>query len=355
MKALILVAGKGSRLKPITATIVKPLIPVANKPILFYVLDQIKEAGIKDIGIVISPETGADIKQAIGDGSRWRAKITYIVQPQPKGLAHAVLVARDFLGEDSFLMFLGDNLIQGGVKTFIADFNATQPSALLLLKELPDPRAFGVAELDTSGKVIRLVEKPKEPKSHLAIVGIYIFTAAIHEVIPRLKPSTRNELEITDAIQMLVAEGKPVRSHILTGWWLDAGKKDDLLEANRVVLDDLLKRSVKGEVDARSKVVGRVEIRAGTRVENSFIRGPVSIAENCRITNSFVGPFTSIGAGTTIERSSLENSVVLDNCKISDIERLSGSIVGRGTEIRRGEQAFKTVRLFVGDDARIEL
>ena len=355
MKALILAGGKGTRLKPITHTIPKQLLPVANKPIMFYVLDQIREAGITEIGIIISPETGAYIREAVGDGSRWNSQITYIPQANPMGLAHAVKTAQPFLGDSTFLMFLGDNLIEGGVKSFVQDFGSHSPDAMVLLKEVPDPRLFGVAELNGKGEVIHLVEKPKEPKTNLALVGIYLFTPLIHKAIAKIKPSWRGELEITDAIQKLLDMGKKVRSHILTGWWLDTGKKDDLLEANRVVLDSLLKRDVRGEIDAKSKIVGRVEIKEGAKVENSTIRGPVSIAEECQIRNSFIGPFTSIGAGTVIEDSSVGHSVILENSRIYRIERLEDSLIGTRVELKRADERFNAVKIFVGCDSSLEL
>ncbi len=355
MKALILCGGKGTKLKPITNTIAKQLLPVANKPILFYVLDQIREAGLTEIGIIISAETGHWIKEAVDEGLAWNVDITYILQPEPLGLAHAVKTAQDFLDDSPFLMFLGDNLIEGGIKSFVEEFNSFHPDALVLLKEVPDPRLFGVAELDASGKVMHLVEKPKEPKSNLALAGIYLFTPEIYQAISQIEPSWRGELEITDAIQKLLEAGKEVRSHILQGWWLDTGKKDNLIEANRVVLDDYLKRDIMGEVDSQSQIVGRVEVRRGTKVESSIIRGPASIAEDCRISNSFIGPFTSIGAGTIIENSSIEHSVILEKCSILKIERLADSLIGKGTEVVKQEQNFRALRLFIGDDARVEL
>lgn len=355
MKALILCGGKGTRLKPLTNTIAKQLLPVANKPILFYVLKQIKEAGIKDIGVITSHDTSPGIKEAVGDGSRWAARITYILQPEPEGLAHAVKTAREFLGDSPFLMFLGDNLIEGGVSEFVNQFNQHKPDALILLKEVPDPRLFGVAELNEQGKVIHLVEKPKEPKTNLAMVGVYLFSPMVHQAIAQIKPSWRGELEITDAVQKLIDMGREVRSHIFKGWWLDTGKKDDLLEANRVVLDQFTKRDIKGQVDSRSRIVGRVEIEAGAIIENSTIRGPVSIARDCHIKDSLIGPFTSIGRGTVIEGSSLEHSVVLDSSRIYHIERLEDSLIGSRVEVKKGGERGQSIRLFIGDDAKVEL
>jgi glucose-1-phosphate thymidylyltransferase len=355
MKAIILAAGKGSRLRPITNTIAKQLLPVANKPILFYGIEQIREAGINDIGIIISPETGENIKEAIGDGTAWGVRITYILQTTPLGLAHAVKTAQGFLGDSPFLMFLGDNLIEGGVKTFVEEFNNHHPEALILLKEVADPRAFGVAELDSSGQVVRLVEKPQEPQSNLALVGAYLFTPEIHNAIDQIKPSWRGEFEITDAIQKLLEMGKAVKSHILTGWWLDTGKKDDLLEANRVILDDYLKSSILGKIDAQSQLIGRIEICKNTAIQNSTVRGPVSIAEDCRITNSYIGPFTSIGAGTVIESSSIENSVILGKCHISKIVRLADSVIGKRSKVSKQDNGLNSTSIFVGDDTSLEI
>jgi len=355
IKALILAGGKGTRLKPLTSTMTKQLLPVANKPILFYVIEQIREAMITDIGIIISPETGEQIKEAVGDGSKWGANIVYIVQSEPLGLAHAVKTAQDFLKHSPFLMFLGDNLIRGGGKNLVDQFSHYGPDALVLLKEVADPRLFGVAELDSKGRVLHLVEKPNDPSSSLALVGVYLFSPVIHEAIAQIKPSWRGELEITDAIQKLLDMGKNVHTHILEGWWLDTGKKDDLLEANRVVLDEFLVRDIKGQVDAQSNIKGRVEIREGTVIADSEVRGPVSIAENCQIRNSFIGPFTSIGAGTIVEDSSVEHSVILESSHIYRIGRLKDSLIGKGVELKKVDERFKAVKLFVGDDARLEL
>ena len=355
MKALILAGGKGTRLKPITHTIPKQLLPVANKPIIFYVLEQIREAGINDIGIIISPETGAYIKEAVGDGSRWNCRINYIPQDEPLGLAHAVKTAQPFLGNSTFLMFLGDNLIEGGISSFVREFESNSADASVLLKEVDDPRLFGVAELNEKGEVVHLVEKPKEPRTNLALVGIYLFTPRIHQAISEIKPSWRGELEITDAIQRLLDTGEKVRSQILDGWWLDTGKKDDLLEANRVVLDSLIKRDVKGNIDSASKIVGRVEVKTGACIENSTVTGPVSIGEGCLIRNSVIRPFTSIGAGTVVEDSSIGHSVILEGSRIYRIERLEDSLIGTRVELKRADERFKAVKIFVGCDSSLEL
>jgi glucose-1-phosphate thymidylyltransferase len=318
-------------------------------------LDQVAEAGITDIGIIITPETGNLIKEVAGDGCRWGARITYILQAEPLGLSHAVITAQDFLGSSPFLMFLGDNLIQGGVKQFVQQFKKEKPDALILLKHVEDPRLFGVAELDKGGKVVHIVEKPKKPKSNMVVVGVYLFSAAVHKAIARIKPSFRGELEITDAIQKLIDMEKNVRSHVLAGWWLDTGKKDDILEANRVVLDDLLRRNIKIKVPPGNRIEGRVEIGEGAIIESSIIRGPVCIAGNCRIINSYIGPYTSISHSTVIENSSIHHSIILDNCRITDMEHLIDSIIGRFTTVVRRKDVSRSVKLFLGDDSLLEL
>ncbi len=355
MKALVLAAGKGTRLKPLTNTVPKHILPVGSKPILFHVLDYIKEAGIKDIGIVVSPDSGPYIEEAIGTGSEWGGQITFIVQPEPLGLAHAVKVAQGFLGDSPFLMLLGDNLIQEGVKDFLDEFHTSNSDASILLKEVPDPRDFGVAELDSSGRVVHVVEKPKNPKSNLVVIGVYLFTTEIHEAIAQTKPSRRGELEITDAIQKLLEMGKEVRSHLVRGWWLDIGSNEGLIEANRVVLDAFSKRDIKGEVDSQSQIIGRVQIGKGTKCENSLVRGPVFIAANCRIKNSFIKPFTNIRAGTVVEDSSLEHSVILENCQILKIKHLADSVIGRNTVLAGQGKSPEKIRLFIGDNSKVTL
>lgn len=355
MKALILAGGKGTRLRPLTFSTAKHLLPVANKPILFYVMEQIQETGISDIGIVVSAETEAELKAALGDGSRWGGRMTYIMQHQAMGLAHAVKSAREFLADSPFLLFLGDNLIQEGVKELVRKFNSHSPDALIVLKEVADPRAFGVAEVDETGSVIRVVEKPSNPRSNLALVGAYIFTPAIHQAIETLKPSWRGEYEITDAIQALIDMKMNVQSHVLEGWWLDTGKKADLLEANRILLDENVTGAIKGTVDSRSQIAGLVDIGEGARIENSEIHGPVSIGANCRVIQSYVGPYTSIAGDSVIENSSIENSIILNNSLIRDVSNVVETVTGKNVEITHRKQESKAVSLFLGDFSRVEL
>lgn len=355
MKALILSGGTGTRLRPLTYSGAKQLVPVANKPILFYCIDNIAQAGIKDVGIIISPETGQEVKNTVGDGSRWGIDIQYITQEVPGGLAHAIKTAQDFLVDSSFIMYLGDNLIGMGINKFINEFKINSPDALILLKEVDNPRQFGVADVSKDGKVIRLIEKPDIPPSNLALVGIYIFSSKIHEAIKSIKPSKRGELEITDAIQELIDMGCNVESFVLDTWWLDTGKKDDILTANAIVLDEWLKNIIDGSVDDSSKILGRVAIGKGSVIKKSTLRGPVVIGENVEIESSFIGPYTSIGDNVKIVKSSVEHSVIMNNSELREIERIEESLVGRRVLITKNNTSHKALRLLLGDDSVVEV
>ena len=354
MKALILAGGRGTRLRPITYTMAKQLVPVANRPVLHYVLRHVQEVGIEEVGVIVSPETGDQIKQSIS-GEPWAFRTTYILQEEPLGLAHTVKVARHFLADEPFVMYLGDNLIGQGIQEFVRSFEESRCDALVLLKQVPDPRLFGVAELGPDGRLTRLVEKPEVAPSNLALVGLYVFSPAIHDAVSEIEPSRRGELEITDAIQRLLDRGATVDSFILDGWWLDTGKKDDLLEANRVILDEWIKRDIQGTIDVSSRVVGRVGIGRDTLVERSEIRGPVLIGDGTIVRDSFVGPHTSIGRGCLVASSSLEHSVVLDGARVESIPRLEDSILGRNTVVRGNSNNHRALRVLVGDDAEVML
>ena len=352
----MLSGGAGSRLRPITYTGAKQLVPVANRPILFFVIDNLVGAGIGDIGVVISPETGSEVRAALGDGSRWNAKFSYIVQERPAGLAHAVLVARDFLGSDDFCMYLGDNLIGSPIRPAVEAFAARpEVSASVMLKAVPNPRAFGVAVLDASGRIAQLVEKPENPPSNLALVGVYLFrSASVFSAIAEIKPSPRGELEITDTLARILARGEIVHHDIVTSWWLDTGKKDDLLLANETVLDAWAVAEVRGVVDGASRVTGRVSIAEGAVVERSTIRGPVVIGAGARVVDSNIGPFTSIGPGVTVLRSGIDRSVLMEGCLVEDIARLEDSLLGRRVRVRPGDARAGAIVLLVGDDCLIE-
>ncbi|MEA5511115.1 glucose-1-phosphate thymidylyltransferase [Crocosphaera sp. UHCC 0190] len=356
MKALILSGGKGTRLRPLTYTGAKQLVPVANKPILWYGIESIVAAGITDIGIIISPETGEEIEYQTGKGEQFGAKITYIVQDHPLGLAHAVKVAQPFLGDSPFIMYLGDNLIQDSLNSFLDEFKSKQLDSLILLRSVPNPTAFGVAKVDEKGRVLKLVEKPKVPPSNLALVGVYFFSPTIHKAIASIQPSARGELEITDAIQELINTQNNVEALQLQGWWLDTGKKDDLLEANRIILDNKFEIIIEAEVDDKSQISGRVHIDKGSKIINSTIRGPVIIGQNCHIENCFVGPYTSIGDNSTLIDADIEHSVILEGAKILEIhQRIVDSLIGRRAKLEMAPQRPKALRFMVGDDSHIEL
>lgn len=352
MKALVLSGGKGTRLRPLTFTCAKQLIPVANKPILGYVLDQVATTGIKKTGIITAPETGQFVKDYVADGSAWNLNVTYIPQ-EPLGLAHAVRTAGRFLGNDSFVMCLGDNVTGKGLDSFVKKFKAEKLDALIILKEVENPSSFGIAKLDAKGNIVKLVEKPKTPMGNLAIIGTYIFSNKIHQAIKRIKPSWRGELEITDAVQEMINMGFEVKAEILDSWWLDTGKKDDILSANAKILDEYIKLDVKGEVK-NSVVDGRVKIASDAKIVNSTIRGPCVIGSKVTIENSFIGPYTSIGDNSLILNSNLEYCVIQDSVTIKDVERLEESLIGKNAKVTKN-QRNRTIRVHIGDFSEIEV
>ena len=353
LKGLILSGGAGTRLRPITHTSAKQLVPVANKPVLFYGIEALVEAGITEIGIVIAPETGDEIRAAAGDGSAFGATFTYIPQAEPLGLAHAVLTAEGFLGGSPFVMYLGDNLLRDGITELVGAFREHEPDALILLTRVPDPWHYGVAELD-GGRVVRLVEKPKQPPSEMALVGVYMFTPSIFDAARAIEPSWRDELEITDAIQRLIDSGSRVESHTVSGWWKDTGQLADMLEANRLVLEDI-ERRVEGELD-ETRVEGRVAVEATARLERSVIRGPAIIGAGARISDSYIGPYTSIDRDCEVARSEIEHSILLAGASVADLgTRMEASLLGRNVKLARGEEMPKTMRMIVGDNSEIHI
>jgi glucose-1-phosphate thymidylyltransferase len=353
LKGLILSGGKGTRLRPLTHTSAKQLVPVANKPVLFYGLEAMAAAGIPDVGIIIAPETGAEIRAAAGDGSRFGLSIEYIEQEEPLGLAHAVLTAEPFLGDSPFVMYLGDNLLRDGIVDLVDTFRSERPDALILLTPVTDPEHYGVAELE-DGRVARLVEKPEHPRTNLALVGVYMFTPAILDAARAIEPSGRGELEITDAIQTLVDRGLRVDPHIVHGWWKDTGQVEDMLEANRLILDDLEER-IDGEL-VDSRVEGRVVIEAGARLERSTVRGPAIVGRGSRITDAYIGPYTAIGDEVEIVKAELEHSIVLSRSSIADLEyRIEASLIGKNVRIGRGPALPRAYRFVVGDNADVRI
>jgi len=353
IKALVLAGGRGTRLRPITHTSAKQLVPIANKPILFYGLEAIRDAGIVDVGIVVG-DTHREIEAAVEDGSSFGLKVTYIRQHAPLGLAHAVKIAGEYIGKEPFVMYLGDNLIMGGITDFVSEFQKNRPSAQILLARVSNPSEFGVAEL-SGGHVTRLEEKPEHPKSNLALVGVYMFDAEVFEAVENITPSLRNELEITDAIQYLIDQGLKVRAHEVVGWWKDTGKLDDILEANRMILETI-DPAIEGQVDGASRLDGNVVVAEGAVVEGSVLRGPLVIGKRSRISRSYIGPFTSIYHDVTIQNAEIEHSIVLENSKIANLgHRMERSLVGKDVEIVKSATMPKAYRFMVGDASRIEV
>ncbi len=360
LKGLILSGGKGTRLRPITHTSAKQLVPVANKPVLFYGIEAMAQAGIEEVGIIIAPETGPEIEAAAGDGARFGVRITYVVQDEPAGLAHAVLTAEEFLGGSPFVMYLGDNLLQGGISDLVAAFREHSPDALILLTPVADPENYGVAELapaepgETTGRVVALVEKPAQPATDLALVGVYMFTAQIHEAARAIRPSARGELEITDAIQHLVDSGLRVEPHVVRGWWKDTGRLEDMLEANQLILDNIV-RSVEGEL-IDSQVDGRVVVERGARLERTRVRGPAVIGAGAQLRDCYIGPYTAIGERCSIAGAEVEHSILLEGSSVCDLDgRMESSLLGRNVSVRRGDRQPRAYRFMVGDNSDISI
>jgi glucose-1-phosphate thymidylyltransferase len=353
LKGLILSGGRGTRLRPITFTRAKQLVPVANKPVLFYGIEALAAAGIREVGIIIAPETGDEIREAVGDGSRFGVSVTYVEQEAPLGLAHAVLTAERFLGDSPFVMYLGDNLLRDGITDLVDQFRREEPDALILLTPVDDPWNYGVAELD-DGRVARLEEKPQQPRTNLALVGVYMFTPSVFEAARAIKPSGRGELEITEAIQHLVDSGRRVDPHIVRGWWKDTGQVQDMLDANRLILDDLEERRDGELVDSR--VEGRVAIAAGARLERTTVRGPAIVGAGAHISDAYIGPYTSVGEDVVIERAEVEYSIVLGGSSVRDLAgRIEASLIGRNVAIARTPALPKAYRFVVGDNAEIAI
>src|ERR1700753_4150054 len=355
LKGLILSGGAGTRLRPITHTSAKQLVPVANKPVLFYGIEALVDAGVKEIGIIIAPETGGEIREAAGDGSQFGATITYIEQDKPAGLAHAVLTAEEFIGGSPFVMYLGDNLLSHGLRGLVSTFAEDDPDALILLTPVDDPQSFGVAELTPEGGIVRLIEKPKDPPSNLALVGVYLFSPLIFDAARRLEPSWRGGVAVHQWVQRLIDDGRRVQSEVVRGWWKDTGQLADMLEANRLVLEEI-EESDEGEVDAESRVEGRVVVPPGARIVRSIVRGPAVIGPGATVEDAFIGPYTSIGSEVAVGRCEVEHSIVLAGSTVEDLgTRMEASLLGRNVKLTRGAALPKTLRLLVGDNCTIEI
>jgi glucose-1-phosphate thymidylyltransferase len=352
VKGLILAGGKGTRLRPITHTSAKQLVPVANKPILFYGLEAMRDAGIHEVGMVVG-DTAEEVEAAVGDGSAWDLDVTYIPQPEPLGLAHGVIVSRDYLGEDDFVMYLGDNLLLEGLGGFVEGFQRHRPNAQIFLAAVPEPERFGVAVLE-GDRVVRLVEKPKDHISDLALVGVYLFDATVHEAVASVEPSWRGELEITDSIQYLIDSGRTVRAEMVAGWWKDTGHLEDLLEANRMMLSRIEAR-VDGDADEASSLIGPVSVAQGAKVSRSVIRGPAVIGEDTVVEDSLVGPNASISFGCRIENSQIEDAIVMERCRVTDVRAMAQSLLGKDVEVRRGRDGAAMYRLMLGDQSQVEV
>jgi len=351
MKGLILSGGKGTRLRPLTYTRAKQLVPVANKPVLFYGIEALVEAGIRSIGVVVG-DTADEIRAAVGDGSPWGIDVTYIEQDAPRGLAHAVLISQDFIKDDPFVVYLGDNLLNKSIRPFVQQFVKERPAAQILLAHVPDPQMFGVAELD-GNRVIRLIEKPAKPKSDLALVGVYMFGSEIFDSVQQIKPSFRNELEITDAIQHLIDKGFIVTPHIVDGWWKDTGKLEDILEANRLILE-MMESRIDGEIDSDSRIEGNVIIEKGAQIKQSTVRGPAIIGARTQIISGYVGPFTSIMNDVEITDSEIEHSIVMEHSIISELgNRITDSLIGRNVRIYRQPVKPSAYRFMLGDNSEV--
>lgn len=359
MKALITAGGRGTRLRPITHTSNKHLIPIANKPMIYYAIEAIIEVGIKEIGVIVNPETVGELKETLGNGKKWGAAFSYIVQEEPAGLAHAVKIAQDFIQKEPFIFYLGDNVIVGGIKKFVDVFAEGKANCHLVFSKVKDPQRFGVPELK-NGRVVGIQEKPKRPKSPYAVTGIYIYDHHIFDAVNGIKPSLRGELEISDANQWLIENGLMVSYSEVTGWWKDTGQPEDLLEANRFVLDQLIESPAgtiaSGDVDRKSELRGKVIIEKGAKVIHSQIRGPAIIGRDSIIENSYIGPYTSISYECEVRNSELEYSIILEKCKITDIDvRIEKSLLGREVELFRGKAKPRTQKFIIGDQSQIEL